>query len=72
MRLHSDNNQFRVKSGIVSVNISSIHYLSSVSLFESKKAGKLVAGIIWRRLNTPLRKLLTKPTTTSAKSASTT
>ena len=73
--MFGDTNLLRVKSVIsviLSVNVSSIHSLSSVSFHESRKAGRLVAGIVWKRLNTPLRKLLTKPTITSAKSASTT
>lgn len=74
MRLHGDTNLLRVKSvisDILSVNISSIHSLSCVSFLESRKAGKLVIGKVWKRLNTPLRKILTTPTTTSAMSAST-
>ena len=47
--MFGDTNLLRVKSVIgviLSVNISSIHSLSSVSFHESRKAGRLVAGIV--------------------------
>ena len=63
MRFYGDTNLYRVRSvisAILLVNINSIHSLSSVSFRESRKADKPVAGKVWKRLDTPLQKQLTK------------
>ena len=63
MRFYGDTNLFRVRSVvsvIFSINISSTHSLSSVSFRESRKADKPVVGKLWKRLDTPLQKQLTK------------